>query len=331
MGRQRLSRRGYCTALGTTVALGGLAGCLGSEDEYPSDPIEIVIPMDPGGGNDPYARALMDPLSDELGVDVNVVNEPPPTQRYPEIFQQDTDGYAITFHDGSPFIPLLYEEGFDNPFNPDSWYGLGSPRIGPMAVMFSTESGVESWEDAVEMSEEEDVEFNAAEVGGGIVHYDFMEELTGIQFNKIGGYDGTGQVVADMERGNVDAYFSPALTQLSPIQDGISRPVIVGDRDLVSDQVLSTYEEEGYTDVPSLDEVGLEDIIPISLTFNAIVAPPDVEEDRLETLREAVWNALTTDEYAQAVEEQGLMVDPQSPEDLREHLDAFDQTVRDFE
>jgi tripartite-type tricarboxylate transporter receptor subunit TctC len=41
---------------------------------FPTDPIKIIVPFNAGGGIDTYARALAEPLSDILGVDVVIEN-----------------------------------------------------------------------------------------------------------------------------------------------------------------------------------------------------------------------------------------------------------------
>ncbi|GAE92797.1 tricarboxylate transport protein TctC [Gracilibacillus boraciitolerans JCM 21714] len=45
-----------------------------SGSDYPSKPIQIIVPYSAGGGGDTVARILAEPLSEKLGVQVNVVN-----------------------------------------------------------------------------------------------------------------------------------------------------------------------------------------------------------------------------------------------------------------
>ena len=59
-------------ALATTImAVPSLAS-----DWQPRRPINLVVPYPPGGGTSTYGRALIGPLSETLGVPVNIVNKP---------------------------------------------------------------------------------------------------------------------------------------------------------------------------------------------------------------------------------------------------------------
>jgi len=76
---RRVDRRRFLrtTAAGTTLGLAGCSGILGgSDEEFPSESVTIVVPFAEGGGTDGYARIIQDPLSDELGVDVTINNIP---------------------------------------------------------------------------------------------------------------------------------------------------------------------------------------------------------------------------------------------------------------
>ncbi|MGP9537182.1 tripartite tricarboxylate transporter substrate binding protein [Brachybacterium sp. AOP43-C2-M15] len=48
--------------------------CNDIDAEYPSGPIELIVPWAAGGGTDGVARLIGDQLSDQLGTNVNVVN-----------------------------------------------------------------------------------------------------------------------------------------------------------------------------------------------------------------------------------------------------------------
>lgn len=72
--------------------LGILSACSGGEEaasesssddsssdqksDFPSEPVNVIVAYDAGGGTDTTARALQPYLEDELGVPVNVINKP---------------------------------------------------------------------------------------------------------------------------------------------------------------------------------------------------------------------------------------------------------------
>ncbi len=61
---------------GAALAAFGLAAPSFAQDWEPRRPINLVVPYPPGGGTSTYGRALIGPLSESLGVPVNIVNKP---------------------------------------------------------------------------------------------------------------------------------------------------------------------------------------------------------------------------------------------------------------
>jgi tripartite-type tricarboxylate transporter receptor subunit TctC len=68
-----------------------------SAKPFPDRPIELVVPFDAGGGTDLTARAIAGPLSNELGVPVNVVNKPGAEQAtgVDYVRKSKPDGYTL--------------------------------------------------------------------------------------------------------------------------------------------------------------------------------------------------------------------------------------------
>ncbi len=77
-----------------------LSGCErrgGSEDVYPSRPITMLVPWNPGGGTDTVSRALASVLQHHIGQPVNVVNRTGGggVVGHLALAQADPDGYTI--------------------------------------------------------------------------------------------------------------------------------------------------------------------------------------------------------------------------------------------
>src|SRR5688500_4325269 len=93
--------------------LGGGSGDGGAE--FPGgDPITIYVGADPGGSTDLIARALAEPVSDDLGVAVTVENKPGANGALAakELAGKNADGHTIMVFNGSlAFItPLAVPE-----------------------------------------------------------------------------------------------------------------------------------------------------------------------------------------------------------------------------
>jgi tripartite-type tricarboxylate transporter receptor subunit TctC len=95
------------------VFLAFLGGALGQE-KYPNRPIEVVVPMGPGGSADIGARIYAEQLAKELKVPVTVVNRAGGTgiQGSTYVKRARPDGYTLlgTTYTGLTISPVLSEE-----------------------------------------------------------------------------------------------------------------------------------------------------------------------------------------------------------------------------
>jgi putative tricarboxylic transport membrane protein len=102
--------------LAKTVAAGAAAAVLGAavpslvlaQDDYPSRPINVVVPFATGGYNDRLARAFAPYLEKELGQPLVIVNQEGAGAQLGHTYalQQDPDGYTVMLTSASPYIPL---------------------------------------------------------------------------------------------------------------------------------------------------------------------------------------------------------------------------------
>ena len=71
-----MKRRHIVGLAAALVAAMGMALPSLAQDWQPKRPINVIVPYPPGGGTSTYGRALIGPLSEKLGVPVNIVNKP---------------------------------------------------------------------------------------------------------------------------------------------------------------------------------------------------------------------------------------------------------------
>lgn len=72
----RHARRGFARALGAALLTGLVSGGAAAQDNYPSQPIRLVVPYPAGGTTDLIGRHVADQLGKELGQTVIVENKP---------------------------------------------------------------------------------------------------------------------------------------------------------------------------------------------------------------------------------------------------------------
>ena len=101
------------SALKLTVS-GGLALSAGlcvpslvsAQEDYPSRPINVVVPFATGGYNDRLARAFAPYLQEELGQPIVIVNQEGAGAQLGHTYalQQPADGYTVMLTSASPYI-----------------------------------------------------------------------------------------------------------------------------------------------------------------------------------------------------------------------------------
>lgn len=317
------SRRTFLKGIAATGVVAGSAGCQGllggGAEEYPSQEIEFETPNPPGGGSDAYVRALAPALSSEFGVDVTPLNRTPAEQRVPTLFNGGEDGYNILHFNPAIHLWQIVQEGRETPFNPAEWQTLGAPNRAALILVASADSGLETWDDLLSRGEDGET-FIGAGIGAGIqIYYDLISQNTPIDIEYAGGFEGTGTIVTELERGNVDLYHAPAPSLLSYVDDGICDPILTNSEEISGEVMLNAYADIGHEGIAeeTYEGAGLDQLATLSQNTRACLAPPAVPEDRVQTLRDGFWATMTGDEFGDAAAEQNLPVNPLDGEDLQ--------------
>lgn len=89
------------------LSIGLLAAPAAVAQDYPSRPVTIVVPFDPGGSVDRLARGIAPYLGQELGQPVTVENRPGAGGQVGTTWflQQPADGYTLMVSPATPYIP----------------------------------------------------------------------------------------------------------------------------------------------------------------------------------------------------------------------------------
>lgn len=128
----RSLRRGLA-GLALALAILGPGASL-AQEKFPTKPITIVVPYEPGGGGDVYSRLVQPYLAKELGVSIVVENIPGAGgivgQR--AAFGRPADGYTLVLW-STPSNELNALTG-DAGFAVEDWVGLGAAAPGQSIV-----------------------------------------------------------------------------------------------------------------------------------------------------------------------------------------------------
>lgn len=317
--RRQILKRGSATAIGTSL----LAGCNsitgGGEEgeEYPEQPIEMVIPFSQGGGTDITNRFLADHIGNELGTDIVIENiEGAASLRgTQEVVQnREPDGYTILAFNppSTPISYLVHEPDFDI----QSLEGIATYAITPHLVNVNTNTandyGIENYDDLTEAYQEGQLDTFAGQSLGSYFHVLALtlRNKTGLEFTNYVGYDGTGPTVEAVASGEAPAGIGNDVASVAFEEDDLLIPIVM----------LTTEGSNIYPDMDDLTDFGYEQMDFLGQVTRCYWAPPDTPQERLDTLTNAVESTLEKEEVIQWAEEEGHQLNFGNQEDANQVL-----------
>lgn len=256
-------------------------------------PIEIVLPFPPGGGFDALARQIAIPLQRELGQPLAIKNIPGGGQRIgARQFQSSPpDGYTLGYFSDTQ----LFVSGFvEDPQGVDlsKWMWVAGLRYhSPSVLVVARDAQFNSVADIVAADKAgQRIRMGHNGLGGFLASHAVFANALGLQnVIHVGGFNGTGDLMPSMARGDLDVFINAGVSSALPfIQSGDIRPIAV------------LWPQDGRSpllpDVPNARELGLpnpQDIESVGAQRSGFAAPPGTPPEILEVLERATLKAAT--------------------------------------
>jgi len=303
---------------GTLVGVVAQAGAA-----YPERPIKIVVPYNAGGGTDVLTRAVANGASKILGQSIIVENRPGASGMVGSnlVARAEPDGYTLemTAADTHTINPHVYPNiSYDarKDFVPVAQVGYL-----PYAMVVNTQLPVKNINDFIALAKKEPGELTYASWGVGSSSQVAMEMLNvsqGLNVLHVP-FTGAAPAMQALMAGQVDALFVP-LSLAKPSSDagkvrmmGLGAPKRFG----------------GAPDVPTLVEQGIN---VIAAPWIGIVAPANTPQAAIDTMADAVLQAVKTQPVIDALTAGGLEINPRDPkafgEFLKEDYKLWGDTVK---
>ena len=268
--------------LAVLVSLGFLAHA-SAQENYPSRPIEVIVPWGPGGGSDISGRMVSKFLEAELKVPAPVVNMPGAsgTIGVQRLLSKPADGYSVVVT--GDFYALI---GGDSPkWTLENFIPLGVLINQPGALFVASESRFKTWADVEREARAKPDSITLFMAGLGIIDEVHANYLTarGIKFNVV-------PVPKPAERytsilgGHGDLLYEQAGDIKSFLESGKVRPL------------LSLTEERFplFRDVPTAKELGYNIWTP---QIRWIFARAGTDAAQIQVLSNALERMAASDEY----------------------------------
>ena len=274
-----------------------LIGPAQAQDNYPSKPITLVVPVPPGGASDFVARTVGQKLSEAVGQPVVISNQggASGTIASNNVAKSAPDGYtllvsSITTHGIGPLINTSASYDSLKDFTPVIFLADF-----PLIMTINAGHPMTSVPEVVAHAKANPGKLSFASSGnGGAPHLsgELFQIVTGTKMLHVP-YRGSGPAVIDVAAGRVDMMFDGAASLLAMMQAGKLRPLAA----------LGSARLPILPDVPTLEEVGIKGM-DVSLWFG-LSGPAGMPAAVVHRLNVEIGKILQMPDVREALNRQG--------------------------
>lgn len=280
--------------------------------DYPTKPIQIVVPYAAGGSTDQLARALQRSMSETLGQSIIIMNKPGAggTIGTEQVVRAEPDGYTLVFGNTGPnaIVSLTRDVSYDlvNDLQP-----ISTVALTPMILAVPANSPAKTLKEFIDYAKRPDAQLNYGSTGnGGISHLagEHFKKLAGVDMEHIP-YQGAAPMMPAFGGGQLDAAFLTGLDGTSMLNAGLIRYLAVA----------TTEPTEVAPGLPVIaDELpGFE-----TVAWFGLLAPKGIPADVLEKLNAAVVKAVAEPDLQQMFKDRWIEARSSTPEELAERIKA---------
>lgn len=296
----------------TTLALDTVAA---QAQDYPSQPINLIVPWPAGGGQDVVGRLVAEHLDRQLPVSVVVSNIPGAAgaNGVRAIEEAAADGYTI----GTMGLHVI-AQSYINP-NATDLSNIGPlvlVNTNPAAISVRTDTGIETLEELVEFAKANPgamINGNDSPGGFSFLTVELMEEMLGIELTKVP-YQGYAPTVSALVSGEIMSATLPV-------------PVVADLHAAGEIRILAVASEErnfAAPDVPTFAELGYDFVFADNVMIFGPIGMPD---DAKSVVEEALLAAMATDAFITGGTNAGLTLMPLGAADADALFRSMDDDV----
>jgi tripartite-type tricarboxylate transporter receptor subunit TctC len=307
-----MSIKGYLVRISIAfVAIGLTSSAFVYAAEYPTRPVQVIIPWAVGGGTDLSTRALINATQKYFPKPLVAMNRPggAGTVGMTEICMAKPDGYTIGSNAWGPMVtqPALQKLRYSE----RDYIPIMQTYSAPRTLVAHPSRPYKTMKELMEYAKKHPGEVKVGIVGTGATdHLAFieMEKKYGTKFNLIPIGGGGPQVVA-VVGGHVD---------IAACTPEIYSAVLA--HQVVALGVMDLVRFPPQKEIPSLGEQGY----PIeSGVANFLVVPAGVPENIIKFIHDAFKKGLDNPAYQEPVKKMGFNVQYLSPEESRKKIEKF--------
>lgn len=245
---------------------------------FPTKPIQVIVPLAPGGGTDLLARVVADKLRDRFGQPVTVENRSGAAGNIgaDAVFKAAPDGHTLLFTQPAPLVvnKALYAK---LTFEPEQFVPIALVSIQDIMLAVNPKVPASSLKELITYAKANPGKLNFGSSGAGSAPHlaaELFGSMAGVKMVHVP-YKGSGESQAATLAGHVDLTFFAFSTALRHTKAGKLRAIAVG----------GAKRNPQAPEVPSISEV-----LPgySAASWTAFVAPPNTPAPVAQTLARAI-------------------------------------------
>ncbi|MPZ57808.1 MAG: tripartite tricarboxylate transporter substrate binding protein [Rhizobiales bacterium] len=256
--------RGFPVKLATAAFLAFAPGSAVAQDDYPTRPVRIVVPLAAGGIADIVPRIVADKLALKWRQPVVIENRPGAGHNIgaEAVAKAPPDGYTLL---ATPQAPLVVSQHLSSklPFDPDAFVPISTLTTGNIVLIVNANVPASNLRELVAYAKANPGKLRYASPGTGSSPHltgEMLSAAAGIRMIHVP-YKGLAPAVNDLLAGHVDLMFDNLGNSLQHIRSGKLRALGVA-----SDKRIPQLP-----DVPAVSESYLGFV---ATSWFAVVAPP---------------------------------------------------------
>lgn len=285
-----------------------------AQSDFPTHPVSLVVPFAPGGSTDLVGRIVAEAMAQQLGQQVNVVNQAGAggVLGATAVADATPDGYTILM--GTIATHALSASLYATPpFDPSADFEPISLLVTvPNVLLINPEFPANSVEELIaKLKAEPETHAYASSGNGTPLHLsgELFKSMTETDMVHVP-YQGSGPALVDALSGAVPIIFDNLPSASEHMKAGTLKPLAV-----------TTLERSAsFPDVPTMDEAGVPGYE--TNTWNALFAPAGTPPEVIARLNEAAVAAVSDPAVKQRLAEAGAVVVGSSAEELAAHVEA---------
>ena len=277
-----------------------LFGVIAYAQDYPTRPINIIIPYAAGASSDVGARIVASIAEKPIGQPIVVVNKPGAGGQigWTELARSKPDGYTL----GGINLPHLLSAALDperkSLYKAEDIVPIISQALDPTTISVRPDS---PWKTLKELID--DAKKNPDQIKAGIVGFLQDDEIGYLQFAEAAGvklrlvyFDGAAPAITALLGKNVDVLFCTVADNYNQWKAGRIRMLTIMDKE----------RSKFYPDMPTTAELGFPTVI--SASTRGIAAPKGVPEPIMKKLEGVLKQAMMSKEHMDRLEGAGMPV-----------------------